>query len=144
MPDRTVILRRSVSTDQGTEGELCVPELGVQCYTLELPWRDNAPNISCIPCGEYDCEIVNSPRFHRVYHVRDVPGRSHVLIHSGNFAGDTSKGLRSDVAGCILLGSRLGYLYDQRAILVSRTTVRRVMERLADVPLKLIIEGVGG
>lgn len=143
MTELTAILRRSVSTDQGTEGELTIPDLGWRCFTLELPWRDNAPGISCIPCGEYDCGIVDSPKFHRVYHVRAVPGRSHVLIHPGNFAGDTSKGLRSDVAGCILLGSKLGVLCDQRAVLVSRATVRRFMGRLSDIPFQLIIAGEG-
>jgi hypothetical protein len=120
-----ITLPRTNFTEAGTEGVFCAP--GFACFSLELPWRNNLPNISCIPVGEYQCGIVNSPRFGRVFQVFDVPDRTHVLLHRGNFAGDTAQGLRSDVAGCVLLGRRLGFLHGQRAILTSRITVRRFM-----------------
>lgn len=125
MPESTVTLHRGFCTNQGTTGVLTTP--GFTCFTLELPWRGNHPNISCIPAGRYVCRLAESPRFGRVFHVCDVPDRTHILIHPGNFAGDVTLDYRSDVAGCILLGRRLGYLYGQRAVIVSRTTVRRFM-----------------
>lgn len=136
-------LLRQPSADEGTEGRLLVPGVGFACFTLELPWRDNAPCVSCIPCGEYPCVVAQSPRFGRVYHVRDVPGRTAILIHRGNLAGDVSQGLKSNVEGCILLGEKRGTLHGQRAVLVSRATVRRLMAATGGAPLHLTISETG-
>jgi len=118
-------LRRS---DQGTEGLLV--ESDFNCRTLELPWRDNRRQISCIPPGEYKVEIRLSNKYGRVYWVREVPNRTYILIHSGNYAGDKSKGFKSHVMGCILLGKKSGYLGGQVAILNSRIVVRAFMEHI--------------
>lgn len=72
-----------------------------QCYTLELPWRKNEPEISAIPEGVYQCGLRPSAKFggHTgglVYHVMPVQGRTDILIHAGNTARDTK--------GCILIG----------------------------------------
>lgn len=132
-------LRRLEHGDQGTRGVLILPD-AVFCNTLELPWRDNRPNVSCIPCGEYDVAIRQSPRFGPVYHVKDVPGRTFIEIHSGNLAGDTAKGYRTHVEGCILLGQYFGRIEGQVAVLVSRPTVRKLMERLDGKPFRLVVE----
>jgi len=128
-------LRRS---DQGTEGVLLFNQ--THCYTLELPWRNNQRQISCIPPGNYDVEIRLSNKYGRIYWVRHVPNRSYILIHSGNFAGDVKKGFKTHVMGCILLGKVMGYLGGQRAVLNSRITVRAFMESMDYEPFKLRIE----
>ena len=96
MPDVTIIRHRS--DDEGTFGVLVIEgDRRWSCYTLEDPWRDNAPNISCVPAGDYRVTWEESPRLHKsTYRLRDVPGRSGILIHAGNTQADTS--------GCILLG----------------------------------------
>ncbi|MGE4298920.1 MAG: DUF5675 family protein [Desulfovibrionaceae bacterium] len=134
-----VRLERTVTSDHGTEGRLIAP--GFSCFTLELPWRDNRPSVSCIPPGEYPCRIRRSRRFGQVYWVMEVAGRSWVLIHSGNLAGDVTKGLKSHVEGCILLGKAMGVLEGQRAVLSSRLAVRRFMACMAGRPFKLIVQG---
>jgi hypothetical protein len=93
---KTATLTRGDSTDQGTVGRLSFGDAVV--YTLELPWRDNAPQKSCIPPGKYRLEIVKSPRFGRVYQVMAVPGRSSALIHPANFAGDADLGWTTALA----------------------------------------------
>jgi hypothetical protein len=123
--------------DQGTMGILMAP--GFSCYTLELPWRDNQRNISCIPEGEYDVRIRISPKYGQVYHVKKVPNRSYILIHSGNWAGDTSKGYRTHVNGCILLGKSRGTLAGQLAVLNSRITVKKFMKIMDNRPFTLKI-----
>lgn len=115
------VLQRHAGGDEGTPGVLTLGEH--RWYTLELPWRGNTRSKSCIPSGTYRCGPVNSPRFGDVYGVHDVPGRSHILIHAGNHAGDVDIGLRSDVEGCILLGTIAGSLWGQRAVLRSRIAV---------------------
>ena len=68
-----------------------------ECKTLELPYLNNKKNISCIPPGEYFVRKHDSPMFGKVFHVFEVPGRSEILIHKGNYSS-------SDTEGCILVG----------------------------------------
>ncbi|WP_028316675.1 DUF5675 family protein [Desulfatibacillum aliphaticivorans] len=133
-----VKITRFRTGDQGTLGVL--ETAGFACKTLELPWRDNRPNISCIPPGEYQCELHWSNRFQKhFYWIKDVPGRSWVLFHSGNVAGDESLGYKSHSEGCILLGDRHGQLDGQDAVLVSRPTVRRFVNHMEKKPFSLEI-----
>ena len=67
-----------------------------ELWSLELPWKDNARNVSCIPRGFYTCTKYSSPRYNSTYRVNDVPNRDYILFHKGNSAADTE--------GCILLG----------------------------------------
>lgn len=123
--------------DQGTRGVLFSGLFN--CNTLELPWRENEKNISCIPAGEYQVKIRISPKYGQVYHVQEVPNRTFILVHSGNWAGDTSKGFKTHVNGCILLGAKRGLLVNQWAVLNSRITVKRFMARMALQPFTLKI-----
>jgi hypothetical protein len=134
-----VELRRQRMSDQGTEGLIVAP--GFACYTLELPWRENRSNISCIPEGEYKCEIRRSPKFGLVYWVKKVPKREFILIHSGNFAGDVSRGWKSHVNGCILLGLQMGFIAGQRAVINSRIAVVKFVDSLQYEPFNLRISG---
>lgn len=65
-------------------------------YTLELPWRENAADISCIPVGSYKVTPYSSEKFPNVYQINNVPGRDSILLHVGNSPTDTH--------GCVLLG----------------------------------------
>ena len=69
-----------------------------------------------------------------------MPNRTYILIHSGNYAGDKSKGFKSHVMGCILLGKKSGYLGGQVAILNSRIMVRAFMEHMNYEPFILRIQ----
>lgn len=77
---------------------------GLSFCTLELPWRGNERNVSCVPQGDYTLQIRRSPLIKRItgghhlyaWQVMDVPCRSFILFHPGNFASDTE--------GCILIG----------------------------------------
>lgn len=132
-----VELFRMKRGDQGTLGMLFYE--GFRCYTLELPWKDNKRNISCIPSGSYNVKVRLSPRYGKVYWVSNVPDRSFILIHSGNWAGDRSKKFRSHVNGCILLGQKRGLLAGQLAILNSKITIRRFIRKIEFQPFTLNI-----
>lgn len=138
----TVYLYREQSTDQGTPGILLAPALWFSCFTLELPWRDNQVNISCIPAGEYDCLQYFSKAFQQhLYKVQGVAGRSGIAFHSGNVAGATAQGYKTHSLGCILLGKKQGSLWGQKAVLVSRITTKRFFRLLKDEPFELKIIG---
>ena len=110
---------RTKRSDHGTEGILSTGNF--TCFTLELPWKDNRPDISCIPDGTYRVRLRTSPRHGRVYHLTGVEQRTRILMHSGNLAGDVSKGLRTHANGCILLPKdfRLKLLTNVRSMALS-------------------------
>lgn len=96
-------LRREASTDQGTPGYLYLND-DLVCRTLELPWRENRSMASCVPAGVYQVNYMaqsGSGKYRDVYHVTNVPGRSQILVHAGNYAGDKALGYASDLLGCI-------------------------------------------
>ena len=97
-----VEIRRTYKEKQ-TEGRLYVYNerngVGYSCDTLELPWLDNKKRISCIPEGEYDVIKHVSPKFGECFWILDVPERSEILVHKGNYNRDT--------LGCVLVGKSL-------------------------------------
>lgn len=69
------------------------------CFTLELPWMNNERRISRIPESKYKAIPHQSPKFGNSIWIQDVPNRSEILIHYGNFFRNT--------LGCILVGRDL-------------------------------------
>jgi hypothetical protein len=135
---KTYRLVRSSTGDEGTFGQLYIGDAIL--HTAELPWRDNQPNISCIPAGTYLCLPHNSPKFGRVYLLSDVPGRSEILFHKGNWAGDVAKGYKSDSEGCILLGSYVTINeHGQKMVANSRPAFNRFLSIAAGASFKLEI-----
>ena len=85
-------------------GKLTVDN-GFSCDTLELPWRNNASQVSCIPTGTYKVIPRTSPKYGDHLHVTGVNGRDLILIHWGNYAGSVNpKTGTPDIKGCILVG----------------------------------------
>ncbi len=115
-------LRRVSNTPDGTFGVLLDEEHIPICVTLENPWQENQPYISCIPTGLYRCKPIDSPRFGKTWEVVEVPGRTHILFHWGNKEADTQ--------GCILLGTYFGELNGVPAILNSRSVFDAFIARL--------------
>ena len=132
-------LTRIESGDQGTFGKLEIGDFNF--YTLELPWRDNEPNISCIPCGVYTCIWNKSERFNRnMYLVCGVDNRSGIRIHPANLAGDKDMGFLSQLNGCIAIGEKIGYIDRQKALLVSMPAVRKLESMLAGRTFQLEVK----
>ena len=98
-----ICLERTYTDQHQTLGRLFVyddaGELLFDCFTLELPWLENKRRESCIPPGSYRAIKHQSPRFGATLWLQDVPGRSEILIHFGNY--------RRDTLGCILPGASL-------------------------------------
>lgn len=94
-PFATLRLER-VYSDVATTGTLRLPS-GRVLHSLELPWRDNKRNQSCIPEGRYTCHPDNTGR-HRFWRVPEVPGRSNIELHPVNHL--------SQLGGCVAFGMR--------------------------------------
>lgn len=133
-----LILQREDSTDDGTYGTLRFPD-GTVLNTLELPWRDNAPKISSIAPGTYECKVRGTSNHGESYEVMNVPGRSAVLIHAGNSAGSADKGMKADSQGCILLGMGRAMKGTQKVITASKPAMAMFHEKMGKQPFKLTI-----
>lgn len=70
----------------------------IKLVTLELAWKDNRRSISCIPEGWYDVEPRTTPSRGPHFHILNVPMRTWILFHKGNFY--------FDIEGCTLPGLR--------------------------------------
>lgn len=104
---KDVYIDRNPSTDLGTPGDLTTE--GFTCSVLELPWRNNIHQRSCITPGDYVCRWQFSNHFQRdIYHVLDVIGRDAIEIHSANWAGDVDKGFKAQLLGCFAPGITYG------------------------------------
>lgn len=117
------VLIRAVKERKQTLGSFHVFRGAVEIYeaaAMELPYQGNQANISCIPVGTYKVVKAISPRYGESFLVKDVPGRSHILIHPGNYNRDTK--------GCILLGAK--FLDINRDGLKDITNSRRMVEAL--------------
>lgn len=133
-----VILTRFDSSDQGSFGR--IDYKGNARFTGELPDRNNASNISCIPCGLFVVRWTLSPRLKKyTYEVVGVPGRGGIRFHSANLFGDTTKGYVAQLLGCISIGERIGYIKKQKALLVSRPAVAHFEDTMQRLPFLLEI-----
>jgi hypothetical protein len=103
-----LLLIRDTFTDKSVIGKLyCNSEF--IAHTLELAWRDNEKSVSCIPSGEYECRVrlarESGSRDYVHLLVQDVPNRSYILFHRGNYP--------SDSRGCILTGTHRAQVSDK-------------------------------
>ena len=135
------ILQRLETGDQGTFGRVTLGDLTL--FTGELPWRENASNVSCIPAGLYKCVWTYSNHFKRfMYLVAPVIGRAGIRIHAANLMGDAAMGFRAQLNGCVALGERLGTIASQRALLLSAPAVRRFEALTRGKPFELEVRNV--
>jgi len=156
---RLELIRDTYSRDMGTFGILSVyhdigssvpgrtfnlgSEKLFECHTVERPWANNAPNISCIPEGEY---TMRPRRYYRggydTWEICDVPGRSYIMFHSAN--------VPSDLEGCIGVGARRCVLGGEWGVESSRATLADLIAHIgntgssADVSIRIthILAGV--
>ena len=85
---------------KGTNGDIFYNGKKV-CSTIELPWRNNASRISCIPEGEYELIKRYSIKFKWHLQLKDVPHRHLILIHPANAAERELKGCIAPVSKTI-------------------------------------------
>jgi hypothetical protein len=106
----TLILERNLDNSYQTLGSLSVVnEFGktiLLLNSLELPYLLNEPRVSSIPTGKYVIKPHLSATKGKCLLVLDVPNRSNILIHSGNY--------KSDTLGCIIVGIGTAFLNDDQ------------------------------
>ncbi len=113
-----------IRLEESNQGTISVMKIDkeVFCFALSPPDMLNQSMVSNIPTGQYVIEPYSSRKYPKAYEVLDVPNRSKILIHAGNTAEHT--------AGCILVGSSVGKLKGNRAVLNSGNTYKRFLDKL--------------
>lgn len=92
-------LHRLQEDEKQTLGALvayCGTRQVFNCKTLEPPWVNNERFISRMPSGIYTVVKRYSETYGYHWHVKDVIGRSLILLHAGNFHYSTH--------GCVCVG----------------------------------------
>jgi len=134
----TARLSRYESTHHGTFGRLGIGDL--RWHTVERQWLDNAPNVSCIPCGVYVIRqladhyftiIGGSVALYRADMVSPAVTRHGVGMHAANLA--------TQVKGCIAPGVSRGALGDVPAVISSGQALSEIAMTLNGESAQLII-----
>jgi len=134
---KQIILSRLIDNGNQTTGQACLCDgfkTHIYFSTLELPNKNNRKWVSCIPAGKYMCKVRQSDKYGTHLHIQDVPGRSMILMHYGNYNSDTK--------GCILVGEKFAKLNkdDDFDVTNSRKTMKKILDFInGDDNIELII-----
>ena len=96
-----ITLHRAWRDERSTLGILTAEGLDGPLCTVELPWRENALRVSCVPCGVFNYCKWDSPHFQReVIRLsdKDMAPRCAILCHVANQP--------KELLGCIAPGLR--------------------------------------
>src|SRR5574339_383707 len=98
MADLKTYLLERVYLETETLGSIYDSHGVLICKTMELPWKDNQNNISCIPEGLYELTkeppipandpLVRRQRDYGHFRFKNVPKRRGVLIHKITYVKD--------------------------------------------------------
>jgi len=132
-----LLLVRTLSDNKQTLGNLYLivnDQVELILKSLELPWRDNNVRVSCIPDGTYKVIQHTSPKFGWCLWLQDVPGRSEILIHQGNYT--------RQIHGCILPGilhtdTDLDGIIDVKHSMVAMEALRQNIGASNDITIEI-------
>jgi hypothetical protein len=114
---------RLKKTENGTFGVLSFDDVPF-ALSIELPWKDNVRNQSCIPMGHYKCCRVWRSDGTQTFRVMNVPDRDDILFHRANTI--------DDLRGCIGVAEEFGMLNGKPAVLGSGRGFGEFMKKLED------------
>jgi len=120
------VLLRLRDDGQETLGALVVYdelEKVFECKSLELPWKGNKTDISCIPRGMYHVNHRSSPKYGDHLIIEDVVYRTHILIHVANYF--------SDIKGCVGVGKSYADINGDGVIDI--TSSRNTLKELVNI-----------
>ncbi len=128
---RKIILQRQIENDKQTIGIMVEAsssndEISFLSSTLELPDKDNQKFVSRIPSGIYQVKKRWSLKFGKHFHILDVPNRTCILIHRGNYFFNST--------GCIIVGDKFKDINNdgQIDVLNSKKTLKRMLNNLPE------------
>lgn len=112
-----IVINRIIEGQKSTVSHCYISDSGSVLFTfvgLELANLHNQKNISSIPAATYKAEVITRQTGKKAILLHDVPNRSSILIHIGNYY--------TDIQGCILVGEYLHYINNDLFIDVANST----------------------
>jgi hypothetical protein len=131
-----ILVERFDSGSNDTLGRVYIDGV-LKCFSIEDEFRKvKVKGETRIPQGTYKVCFYDSPSHGaKSLMIKDVPGFSYILIHTGNTEADSM--------GCLIVGKRIGTLNNKRAVLDSKTAFREIyaliapaLDRSEDVEIK--------
>lgn len=116
---------KRISSDRNSTYGVLIDNTIPFAVTLEPSWNNNKSYESCIPAGIYSCKRIISTKFGNTFAITNVPDRTNIRFHKGNFQSDTE--------GCILIAEQFEQLGDKTAILQSKKGFDEFMDKLIGV-----------
>jgi hypothetical protein len=120
----TYIIKR-IASGESTFGVMMDDRNIPFAVTLELAWKDNQHNVSCIPPGTYITKRVVTPKHGECFQVMNVQDRDGILLHKAN----TIK----DLLGCIGVGEKFDPVNGMDGIAESTLGYDEFMRKLQGV-----------
>lgn len=120
-----MIVSRIVRLEQSEQGALGVLLFDGSIFSYTLEPDKNEKGKLYIPQGCYHCQRFHGTKWPNTFEII-VPGHTAVLFHSGNVEADT--------LGCVLLGSTVGKLRGNRAVMNSGDTFKAFLSFLTKEP----------
>lgn len=132
---KRLVINRLAKLDDRTLGRLIVfsgLDIVGTFTTLELPFRNNEKQKSCILSAFYTVEPRTSPKYGKHLLVNGTAPRELILLHHGNYPKDTQ--------GCIIVGTGFGDIDNDTKLEVtsSKAAMKKLVE-LVQEPAELII-----
>lgn len=124
----------------GTFGELQDSFGNHLFFTVERPWLDNAPNVSCVPPGWYDTEWHDSPSHGKdtLQLLNVLDDREYCQFHSANWA--------YQLRGCIALGESIAPILSREkgkkimGVSASRNSIKALKAQFKGQKVRVIVE----
>lgn len=120
---KVLTLKRIAENKDTTFGVLLEGDEPI-CNTVELPWRGNVHDASCIPLGEYICKFPHPHSGYDTWEITGVPDRAGILIHKGNTS--------AQIRGCVLVGQSFDFVIDRRGVANSAEAFAKLLRWLHD------------
>ncbi len=114
-------LVRFAHLPEGVLGELNFPS-GLKLFTIERPWLENKPFVSCIPAGVYQLEWDTTGRIKNVPRLVATQPRTQINIHVANWA--------RELHGCIAPGLDWGINEGVPSVTNSRHAMDLFLEQI--------------
>ena len=135
---KILIIRRFVPENTDATYGIFLHENKPFAVTLELPDKNDHPDISCIPTGEYICKPYSSEKYPNTWEITNVLNRSLILIHKGNFI--------SDIKGCVAVASEFSDINNDGVVDIMQSVkgFNKFMSIVqGETEFKLVIERAG-
>jgi len=115
--------------NEGTNGEIFNGATLV-CGSIELPWKQNLANVSCIPEGTYVLKMRSTTRLGPHLQLIGVKDRKYILMHAANDALKELRGCIAPVTNCTGPGKGIGSKAELQKLLQLAATAQLQKENL--------------